>query len=63
MFKGIATLVFGMVVGAVVVSNSTLVQGKPQAAPAEEVVVGHRVTPMGIPMVAYANARAQVVSF
>jgi hypothetical protein len=60
--KGIATLVLGMVVGGVIVSNSTLIQGKPAVTPAEEVVTGHRVSPLGQEMLTYKGARTQIVA-
>jgi len=61
--KGIAILVFGMVVGGVVVSNSSAMQSSPAAkANAEEVITGHRVNPLGQEMLTFKGARAQIVA-
>lgn len=60
--KNFAILAFGIVVGATVVLNSSLM-AEPKVQNVEEVTTGHRVTPMGQPMITYASARAQVVAF
>lgn len=60
--KNFAILAFGIVVGATVTLNSSLM-AEPKVQATEEVATGHRVNPMGQPMITYASARNQVVAF
>lgn len=53
MLKNIAIVLFGVVVGASVVSNSHT-ENKP-SVPKSEVVIGHSTTPSGETMVSYAD--------
>lgn len=58
MFKNIAIVLFGIVVGASVV-NASYTEKKP-SVPKSEVVIGHSITQNGEQMVSYADGRREV---
>lgn len=60
--KNLALLVVGMLMGAVVVSNSSLMNEK-VVVDKSSVVTGHRVAPNGVELVSYADGHVQTLRF